>query len=357
MFDSDIYYIQDFKESTLSLFIIDNKLILESGNIKLISVNIYSIAGNGNELECLYSDIDTEYSFSENGTYKIKIQGVYIINGIIKKYKYDSIFNINNICYICYNSGSDCYHSEHPTERFHHSCMIRCSHCPLCRSNILSHTAQYSKIENEILIYYKKAKVYYNEDFNINVKYLLKNFLKINSYNITTNDNVIKVHLSNENNIFYMNDVYVPIILPRGYKYDASYIMLETMEKIISPRDKFIRGFKYLEEEYNRIVYKNPEEILSSIIPTYYNNYKVWVKIIFTDEYNDNIDTYILLSTDAMCPGLVVKTSMITNMNLINKNIVSLCCFPKPYWKNNIIRPILSDDIECYKDFIKEANV
>ena len=91
MFDSDIEYLQDFRESTLELFILDNKLIIETGNVKITAVNIYSISDNGNDLEILYSNIDKEYSFNENGVYNIKIQGVYKINGVIKKYKYDPL--------------------------------------------------------------------------------------------------------------------------------------------------------------------------------------------------------------------------------------------------------------------------
>jgi hypothetical protein len=182
--------------------------------------------------------------------------------------------------------------------------------------------------------------------------------MKINKYNITINDNVIKVHFSDENNVFHMNDGFLPIILPRGYSYDTSYIVLESMDKIISSSDKFTRGFRYIDEDESYgVVYKTPEEILSSIIPTYYNNFKVWIKLIFTDEFNNKIDTFILLSNDIMCPGIVVKSIVNTNIISLLKNTVSLCCFPKPYWKNNIIKPMLSDDIECYKEYIKEAVV
>jgi hypothetical protein len=233
--------------------------------------------------------------------------------------------------------------------------MLRCTHCPLCRSNLINHNVEYSKNKNNKVIYYKKAELNYNQEYNINFKSLLKNFLKTSKYSITTNDNMIRVHFSDENNVFNMNEGFIPIMLPQYYTYDSSCIIFERMNKMISPSDKFVRGFKHLYDESYGIVYKNPEEILSSIIPTYYNSFKVWIKIIFKDEFENTISTYILLSNDISCPGIVVKSKM--NRNRVQINVVSLCCFPKPYWRNNIIRPLLSDNIDYYKDFIKEAIV
>lgn len=354
MFDSEIEFLQGFKETSLTLSIYDNNLVIDSGNVKIVRIDIYSIDEDGTTLNCIYNNIQKEYSFSDNGEYKIKILGTYNTNGITKVYLYENIFTMNNICYICYNSGSDSYHLEHPNERFHYNCMIRCSHCPLCRSNLINHNVEYSKNKNHTFVHYKKIKINYNHEFNINFKSLLKNFLKTSKYSITTNDNTIKIHFSDENNVFNMNEGFIPIILPQYYTYDSSCIIFEKMNKIISPSDKFVRGFKHLYDESYGIVYKNPQEILSSIIPTY-DNFKVWIKIIFKNEFNNMIDTYILLSNDITCPAIVVKSKM--NRNMIQKNIVSLCCFPKPYWTNNIIRPLLSDNIDCYKDFIKEAIV
>lgn len=356
---------QESQENTVSIIIKNNKILIENGNINIKNIKIYK--KNIFTEILIFNEYKNEYIFDEDGVYKIKILGNYKhINGIIKKYKYNGLFTINDICYICYNSGCDSFHIQHSGARFHINCMNRCSSCPICRGTLQSHFTEYTDNirDNDIVLSKLYLKGYENNyifytNLNQNKKIIFNNFMKIKKYKITTNENIIRVYASRESisttqniekdkiEIFDISNGYIPIELPYGYTYKSSRLLLNSIDNIIDPSDIFLRDIKYIEDD-SHIEYMNPLIILSSLTDCY-NSLNIWIEIIFENENNFDISTFILLSNDLSRPGLVVKTLHPSNPY---KSVVLLSDFPKPYWTNNIYIPILSNNIDNYVRFM-----